>query len=95
MRFSFFALPRRARILSPQHGCWNFPAATSLRQGVLSAPLARLLAGFVLDEVRRDDLPARSAEAPGAVVEREVAERSQQERGRVVVVEGVEVLEDK
>ena len=44
--------------------------------------------GFVLDQVRRDDLSARFAEALGAVVEREVAERAQQERGRVVVVVG-------
>ena len=75
-----------------------------LRGGVLPAPRARLLVGFVLDEVHRDYLAARSAEALGAVAERKVAERAQQERWRVVVVgggevallaEGVEVLEDK
>ena len=86
------------RVLSP----WlAFYAAVCLRQGVLPAPRTRPLAGFVLNEVRRNDLPARFAEALGAVVERKIAERAQQERGRVAVggggklallAEGVEVL---
>ena len=106
-------LPRRARIvflLLPRSRRLAFHTAAHLRGGVLPAPqarpLARELVGFVLGEVRGDDLAARFAEALGAVAERKVAERAQQERGRVVVVvvgggkvalltEGVEVLEDK
>ena len=38
--------------------------------------------------MRRDDVPARFAEALNADVKREVAERSQRERGRVAVVVG-------
>ena len=62
------------------------------------------LVGFVLDEVHRGDLAARFAEALGAVAERNVAERAQQERGCVgvfgggkvaLLAEGVEVFEDE
>ena len=79
-------------------------AEACLRQGARPVPRARLLVGFVLDEVRREDLTTRSTEALGDVVEREAAERAHQEHGCDVVVgggrkvallsEGVEVLED-
>ena len=84
----------------------DFYAAARLREGVLPPPRARLLVGFVLNEVRRDDLVARFAEALDAAVKREVVERAQPERGRAIVggggggkltlfAEGVEVLENK
>ena len=100
----FLALPRHARIVISQSRRLAFHATARLQGGVLPAPRARPLVGFVLDGVRSGDLATRFAEVLGAVAERKVAERAQQERGRVVVVgggkvallaEGVEVFEDK
>ena len=80
----------------------GFSRRSAPPRGRPSAPRARPLVGFVLDEVRRDDLAAGFAEALGAVAERKVAERSHEERGRVIVgggkvallAERVGVLED-
>ena len=55
----FLALLRRARIVFFQPQRLTFHAAACLRESVLPEPRARLLMGFVLDEVRREDFAAR------------------------------------
>ena len=54
------------------HGGWLFTRAPrrAFERGALPAPRTRQLAGFVVNEVRRDDIAARFAGAPDAVAKR-------------------------
>ena len=86
--YCFLALPQRARIVFFKPWRLDFSRRGVSSTGRPFSTHACLLAGFVLDKVRHGDVPARFAEAFVDVVKREVAERVQSERGRVVVVGG-------